>query len=525
MRQIQTGTALRQLLTEWPGQNKRDLLTGLRSLGLDGLTTTDVNRVLYAGRGTFAHDGATPPRWRLAAGAEQGDGASIAPVPTRPRCYVGREPRAWQREALGEWHANGRRGVVEAVTGTGKTTVGVLAAAAAVDAGEKVLLLVPGRELLDQWHAALRRDLRIGRVGRLGDGHRDSLSDHSVLVATVQSAAKGWIIPGGAPGLLIADEVHRYGAKSFARALNQGFEARLGLTATYERTDNGLIDHLQPYFGEVVAGCTYERGLADDILAPFRVAFLGADFAGNERELYDQYDEQVRTLRRRLVLDHDCPAEPFGEFITHVNELSRGGHGSPRATMDASRYLNAFSKRRQLLAGCRRKREALASLAPILAEADAGLVFSETTASAEQAAGILRGRGVSASEFTSELHRTARKHRLTEFKHGRIKVLTAPRVLDEGIDLPQAEVGVVVAGTQSKRQMIQRMGRVIRPKHDRRPATFVVLYIRGTSEDPKNGAHEGFIDQLVDVVADYKTFRPGAPEAKLLWWYREGRLR
>jgi RNA polymerase primary sigma factor len=66
-----------------------------------------------------------------------------------------RATRLADREALAEWRSHGRRGVVEAVTGTGKTTVGVLAAAAAVDAGEKVLVLVPGRELLDQWYETL----------------------------------------------------------------------------------------------------------------------------------------------------------------------------------------------------------------------------------------------------------------------------------------------------------------------------------------------------------------------------------
>ena len=517
--------ALWQLLAERPSQDKRELLAGLERIGLVGLSTTDINRTLYASRATFAHDGATPPRWRLTAGARRA-GAAIPAViaPARPLCYVGSEPRAWQDEALAEWRTGGRRGVVEAVTGTGKTTVGVLAAAAAVDAGEKVLVLVPGRELLDQWYDVLRRDLRVTRVGRFGDGHKDSLREHSILVATVHSAAKQRVLPRGFPGLLVADEVHRYGAPTFAQALDPGFGARLGLTATYAREDDGLIERLEPYFGTVVAGCSYERGLADEILAPFRVAFVGTDFTEDEREEHDEYDERARTLRRRLISDHGCPGEPFGEFMASVTQLSQGGQGDSRPTWDARSYLSAFSKRRQLLADCRRKQEALASLAPVLAAADRGLVFGETKIAAEQAADVLRGTGVRAMDFTSDLDQIERKRRLAAFKEGRVKVLAAARVLDEGIDVPRADVGVIMAGSRSKRQMIQRMGRVIRPKEDGRSATFIVMYVRGTAEDPARGAHEDFLEQLTDVAQDIACFGQGMPGADLLTWYHDGRL-
>ena len=517
--------ALWQLLAATPGQNKRQLLAGLQGMGLHGLSTTDVNRTLYASTATFAHDGATPPRWRLTAAAPRNGAAVPAAVPPPlPRCYVGNEPRAWQIEALAAWRAHGRRGVVEAVTGTGKTTVGVLAAAAAVDAGDRVLVLVPGRELLNQWYDVLQRDLQGALVGRYGDGHEDTLNDHSIVIAIVDSAAKYRMLPPGMPGLLVADEVHRYGAPRFALALEPGFGARLGLTATYERPDNGLIEHLEPYFGGVLAGCTYDRGLADEILAPFRVAFVGVDFTPDEQKAHDEHDERVRSLRRRLILDHGCPGEPFGEFMASVNHLRAGGDGDSRAAWDARSYLDAFSKRRQVMADCWSKHEALAFLAPVLATADRGLVFGETKKSAEHAAAVLRASGVQAMELTSGTDPLERKQRLAAFKDGQLKVLAAPRLLDEGIDVPQADVGVIMAGSRSKLQMIQRMGRVIRPKADRRPATFIILYVRGTAEDPDTGAHEGFLEQIVEVAQEIERFDHLASGTDLLAWHLWGRL-
>ncbi|WP_176522983.1 DEAD/DEAH box helicase [Blastococcus aggregatus] len=484
-----------------------------------------MNSLLYGRRDLFVSDDGTPPRWRVMSqpGMRPRTKAGVQLVPETPRSYTGHAPRAWQSEALAAWTSHERRGVVEAVTGTGKTTVGVLAAASAVDAGEKVLVLVPGRELLDQWYEVLQRNLPSIRIGRLGDGNEDALARHEVVVATVQSASRWQVLQPDTPGLLIADEVHRYGAETFARALEPEFVARLGLTATYARDDEGLARHLDPYFGGVVYTCGYERGLADGVLARFRVGLLGVDFDSQERELYGEYNATARTLRGRLIATHGCPPEPFGSFMAAVVMLSEGGLGAFRPTKDARAYLNAFSKRRQLLAECRRKHEALAELAPVLAAADRGLVFSETKDNADAAALLLSQRGVAAMSFTSSLRPSERRERMDQFKQGEVRVLAAPRVLDEGIDVPQADVGVILAASRSKRQMIQRMGRVIRPKVDGRPATFIVMYVRGTAEDPAMGAHEAFLSQLVEVAEETTHFPRRATGADLLAWHLQGR--
>ncbi|MGY1709138.1 DEAD/DEAH box helicase [Geodermatophilus sp. SYSU D00758] len=512
---------LQQLLAEEAGQHKRQLLSGLTQRGVSGLTVSDVNRVLYQRRELFAPDGSTPPRWYLVEGTHAGIPSPRKPPASEalPRCYAGKEPRAWQREALAVWERNGRRGVVEAVTGTGKSTVGVLAAAAALEAGEKVLILVPGLELMHQWHGILCRDLPGISVGRGGDGSSDDLRRHQIVVSTMHHAGRNYMLPLGTRGLLIADEVHRCGAESFALALEPEFSGRLGLTATFERNDDGLAVHVEPYFGDVIAGCDYRRALDDEILARFRVGLLGVDFSAEERERHDEYDEKARTLRRRLVNDHGCVDEPFGEFMMEVSTLSTGRHEDMRATKDARAYLNAFSKRRQLLADCRPKMQALADLAPVLAAAERGLVFSETKDSAVAAATVLRAHGVAALEFTSGLRRWQRTQRLADFKSGRVRVLAAPRVLDEGIDVPQADVGVILATTKTRRQMIQRMGRVIRPKADGRPATFIVMYVRDTAEDPATGAHEAFLDQLTGIADEQIDFPRGTTGAELFAWH------
>src|SRR5687768_3754962 len=118
-----------------------------------------------------------------------------------------RELYRWQLDALVSWLRCGRRGVVEAVTGSGKTDVAIAAAADALRRGRFVLVVVPSRVLMEQWHGRLTEALPGVRIGRLGDSGRDRPAACDVLVATRHSAAAHKPVPpGGAGGLLIADE-------------------------------------------------------------------------------------------------------------------------------------------------------------------------------------------------------------------------------------------------------------------------------------------------------------------------------
>jgi len=455
--------------------------------------------------------------------------ANQVPQELPPTLYAGPTLRAWQREAFVAWREAGHRGIVEAVTGTGKTAVGIFATAYAVSRGLRTLIIVPGRDLLDQWYDKLVKELPSLKIGRFGDVWKDSLRQHHVVVSTVQSAYRRSMLPSGLQGLLIADEVHRYGADEYAKALDNAFKERLGLTATYEREDNGVERHLTPYFSpqaysevvgsEVVASCGYARGLADGILAHFRVGFVGVSLTSVEQRTYEEFDAQVKRTRASLIYEYNCPKEPFGEFMKVVTQFSEGDNGDAQATRIARQYLHAFNKRRSLLADSERKVSALEMLSPVLALAKRALVFTETINSAKRSAEALRERGVSALDYTSELDRDGRRERLSCFRSGIIKVLAAPRMLDEGIDVPEADVGVIVAASRSRRQMIQRMGRIIRPKADDQPATFVVLYVRGTSEDPELGAHGVFLSEMMDNADDVQVFPASVDASQLLTWH------
>src|SRR5260221_11511842 len=120
-----------------------------------------------------------------------------------------RELYRWQLDALVSWLRCGRRGVVEAVTGSGKTDLAIAAASDALSRGRFVLVVVPSRVLMEQWFVRLTAAFPDARIGRLGDSGKDSATSCDVLVATRHSAAAYKPVPPGTSGgLLIGDEGH-----------------------------------------------------------------------------------------------------------------------------------------------------------------------------------------------------------------------------------------------------------------------------------------------------------------------------
>ncbi|MDQ2729117.1 MAG: DEAD/DEAH box helicase family protein [Actinomycetota bacterium] len=457
-----------------------------------------VSFALFADHAHFRCDRATPPRWWLASGPRPladvhpaGPGPVVAPVsPIRLH--------RWQADALTAWAGAGRRGVIEAVTGTGKTMVGVAAALEELARRGQVLVLVPTVELQRQWVIELTARLPPGvTVGRLGAGVADSLSTHDVLVAVVNSARVIDVRPIRAGGLLVADECHRYGSAVNHLALDGRFRRRLGLSATYARDDDGNLAWLDPYFGGTCLRLGYRRALAEEVTARFTVTLLGVRLGADERVRYEDLSEQMKRLWARLVDRYGVPSEPFDAFLralAHLADSDGDGAGAARS------YRQAMLERRRLLADTPAKDEALAGLAAAIADADRAIVFTQSIAASERAAQRLGSCDLRSGVIHSALTGDERRAVLRRFAAGDLKVLAAPRVLDEGIDVPAADLAVIAAASRSRRQMVQRMGRVLRRKPDGRRARFAVLFAEETVEDPRWGAHEVFLEEMADVA-------------------------
>jgi len=418
--------------------------------------------------------------------------------------------RPWQIEALQAWKTKGYVGVVEAVTGAGKTHVALSAMLNHLRMGWKVVVVVPSVALQEQWYKKIIEIINLGlenhyRVNQMG-GSKKSDGDFDILIAVSNSASKYLLLPAGERGLLITDECHRYGCKTWSRVLEPEFERRLGLTATYDRMDSGLEDFLDPYFNAVCYSLTYKQALDEDVIANFKIAFIGVEFDDEESKAYEETDELCRKLRSKLINQYGVPAEPFGKFMKEVSAKMKGGNEDNEVRKIARRYMSNFNNRRKLVANAKQKMECLRNLVPSFEAAERSIIFAQTKEAAEQAVEILVEENLNAKVLDATMSIKDRKAVFADFENGEEDIVAAPMLLDEGIDVPSADLAIILASSRSSRQMIQRMGRVLRKKEDGRLARVAIIYVKGTMEDPEQGAHEVFIDKIRDVATDEVTF-------------------
>jgi RNA polymerase primary sigma factor len=178
----------------------------------------------------------------------------------------------WQREALSAWDTAGRHGMVEAVTGSGKTHVGIAAIAKLYAENKRLstLVVVPTIPLMNQWTEKLTVAFPGQRIGRIGGGNKDDFSILPIAcVAVINSAVLkvhkllAHCINRKNPSLLIADECHHYiEAPVFSRIRAFPFDYTLGLSAT-------LFPFEVPGLGRIIYEYGFKDACNDGIVPPF----------------------------------------------------------------------------------------------------------------------------------------------------------------------------------------------------------------------------------------------------------------
>jgi superfamily II DNA or RNA helicase len=345
--------------------------------------------------------------------------------------------REYQRDALDAWQDAGQRGVIELPTGSGKTVIGI---AAAVECGTPTLVVAPTIDLVEQWRRELATEFD-RPIGQLG-GDRQEIED--LTVATYDSAYLRAEELGDRFGLVIFDEVHHLGGEGYrdiARLL--AAPARLGLTATFERPDDAH-EVVADLIGSTVFSLDADD-LAGEYLAAYDVRRIEVELTPEERDAYEDAQGTFVDYVRSSNIS-------FSSGSDYQQLVKRSGT-DPRAR----EALLAKQRAREIMMNSDAKVQKLASILDRHRE-DRVIVF---TAHTELVYRLSERFLIPA--ITAETGAEERRRILRRFRDGTYSRVVAANVLDEGVDVPDANVGVILSGSGSQREFTQRLGRILRP--------------------------------------------------------------
>jgi superfamily II DNA or RNA helicase len=346
--------------------------------------------------------------------------------------------RDYQQKALDNWLRAGLRGCVVLPTGSGKTIIGIRAIEKSNAAS---LIVVPTLDLMDQWTTILSKYFPNIRIGNLGGGNDDI---QSITVSTYDSAYIRAPFLGNKFSLVIFDEVHHLAALGYRTIAEQmAAPFRLGLTATIEREDD-LHKDLPRLVGEVVFQASPDELAKDKHLASYEI----------ERRMVEMLPDELEEYRRNMSIYQQCMKKlSFQRYPITLEKLIIMS-GRNRTAREA---LLARNKAMNVALNSKAKIE---ELREILAENKGAktIIFTQHNSLVHEIS----------DKFLIPLitHKTIKEERqdvLRGFKEGRYMAIVTSKVLDEGVDIPDAELGVILSGTGSAREFIQRLGRLLRP--------------------------------------------------------------
>jgi len=376
--------------------------------------------------------------------AELDDGIRVRPT-----------PRPYQAEALSAWRDAQGRGVVVLPTGAGKTHVACLAID---DRRRSTLVLAPTLDLVRQWYDVLRASFGVP-VGVIGGGE---YGVEALTVSTYDSAYLHMDHLGDRFGLLVFDECHHLPGPAYALAARAAVAPfRLGLTATPERADGRHAD-LDELCGPIV----YRKDIVDlsgGYLAPYETERLTVELGAEDRRAY----EEARGIYRDFLARNGIRMSSPSGWSDFVIRAARGE--------DGRRAMAAYRRQREIAFAAPAKLDYVGLLLDRHRE-DRTLLFTQDNATAYALA-----RRFLIPIITHETRVRERSGILAGLAGGDYGAVVTSKVLNEGVDIPDANVAVVVSGSASVREHVQRLGRILRARAGKR-ARLYELVTAGTSE-------------------------------------------
>lgn len=371
----------------------------------------------------------------------------------------GKKPRPHQIEALQAWEKNGRRGILEHATGSGKTFTAMCAIRDALDKHEPVLVLVPSTELLTQWRTELEENINEISVDYLmcGAGNnywkepnvlllwtQKGTNRNRIIISTMDTAANDTFLSNISQGdhlMLVADEVHRVGSEKRRKILSLLTGARLGLSATPIRYgDPEGTKAIFDYFGGIVPPIfSLEDAIKSKVLTPYFYTPITMRLSDDEQEEWDRLTNEIKRALGRYSGNEEAMAAALKSPRIQMLMINRARivkNASVKIEVAVSTIDKYYKKGQRWIVYCDNKNQLKAVLTKLLR------------------------KGYDAYEFHSEMEGDREQTKSYFAINGGI--LVSIKCLDEGVDIPATTHALILASSKNPREFIQRRGRILR---------------------------------------------------------------
>lgn len=365
------------------------------------------------------------------------------------------ELRDYQEDALHAWLEAGKKGVIVLPTGAGKTIIALKAISLL---SEPTLICVPTLDLIDQWQSQISKEFKI-KVGVYGGGTHEL---EPITVATYDTAYLRAEELGNKFAFVIFDEVHHLPAPGYMNIAEMLVAPhRMGLTATYERED-GLHSELNRLVGGKIFELAIDE-LVGEHLADFVVEKIVVDLTPEEKKEYEK--------EYKIYLDYLATSNTSSKYPISFRKLVLRSGRNPRAR----EALLARHHARVIALNASSKMDVLKDILEKHV-GDRILIFTEYNDLV-----YTISRKFLIPSITHKTPKSERVENLDKFRRGDYNIIVTSKVLDEGVDVPEARVGVILSGTGSKREFVQRLGRILRKKENKSAVLYEII-TKSTSE-------------------------------------------
>ena len=360
--------------------------------------------------------------------------------------------RQWQEKAFPLWWTK-KRGIVKVVTGGGKTVFAIhcLTKYLEEEKDNSIFIVVPSIALLDQWYEGLQKTFRDKDISLNGGGeHLENIS--KITISTIDSV-KNIIHKFNAPNtLLIVDECHKIGTEKRGEILTGNWHATLGLSATPERDyDDNFYIIIKKILGDIIFDYNYIDAREDEVIVNFKLLYAYAEMTEAENDKYKDFTKKIQrraaTIGGNNMNDYPLKMLIFNRARMVKNSKNRIPFG-----------VELLQKHKR----------------------DSWIVFTENKKQAKEFNKIINKKGYKSAIYNTDLDNNEREENLNNFKSGNLNVLVSCTALDEGFDMPEADGAMILSASSSKRQRIQRMGRVLRITANKENALIVTVYSSNT---------------------------------------------